>query len=234
MIDRDKFFTSVRASLFGGSLSQSQVDGMNYLLNIWEAFFEKPNPRDGNNWLAYCLATVFHETGKAMIPVEEVGKGGGQPYGAPTGPYNKAYYGRGHVQLTWEDNYKKGQSQLLKNYGLEVAIYPQPDLMLEDRPSALILYDGMSVGWFTGVGLPQYFNSTTEDPYNARKIVNGLDQASAIQGYYEQFKSAIVTVSGPSPGPEPPPETMPPVVTISADTPVFIKLGVNVALLESA
>ena len=36
MIDRDTFFPSVRASLFGGTLSQSQVDGMNYLLNVWE------------------------------------------------------------------------------------------------------------------------------------------------------------------------------------------------------
>jgi putative chitinase len=230
MIDRDKFFDSVRASLFGGSLSQSQVDGMNYLLAVWERFFEAANPRDGNRWLAYCLATVFHETGKAMIPVEEVGKGSGQLYGQPAGPYNQTYYGRGHVQLTWEDNYEKGQSQLLKNYGLDIPIYSNPDLMLDDQPSALILYDGMSEGWFTGVGLPQYFNSTVEDAYNARKIVNGLDQASAIQGYYDKFKSAIVT----APEPEPPPEPMPPIVTISADTPVFLKLGVNVAVLEGA
>ncbi len=39
----------------------------------------------------------------------------GKPYGNPvpkywtaTGPYNQIYYGRGHVQLTWDYNYQKG------------------------------------------------------------------------------------------------------------------------------
>jgi hypothetical protein len=182
---------------------------MNYLLDVWEKFFEQPNPRDGNKWLAYCMATVFHETGKKMIPVAE---NGGKPYGNPpssywnkTGPYNQAYYGRGHVQLTWDTNYKKGQDQLKKDYGLDVLIYQNAELMLQDEPSALILYDGMSVGWFTGVGLPKYFNSTTEDPVNARRIVNGTDQASTIAGYYWKFKPAIVQTSTPAPTPDPTP-----------------------------
>jgi hypothetical protein len=230
MIDRDTFFNGVRASLFGGKLSQSQVDGMNYLLNVWEAYFEGPNPRDGNKWLSYCMATVYHETGKKMVPVEEVGKGKGYSYGKPTGPYNKAYYGRGHVQLTWEDNYKKGQDQLQKNYGLDVQLWPKPELMLEDRPSALVLYDGMTIGWFTGVGLPKYFNATTEDPVNARRIVNGTDQAQTIAGYYQKFKAAIVTAA-PAPKPEPSPEI--PILIISATAPVQIQLGDNVVLVET-
>jgi putative chitinase len=230
MIDRDIFFSTVRASLFGGKLSQAQVDGMNYLLDVWEAYFEGPNPRDGNKWLSYCMATVYHETGKKMVPVEEVGKGKGYSYGKPTGPYNKAYYGRGHVQLTWEDNYKKGQDQLQKNYGLDVQLWPKPELMLEDRPSALVLYDGMTIGWFTGVGLPKYFNSTVEDPVNARRIVNGTDKAQTIAGYYQKFKAAIVTAA-PAPKPEPSPEI--PILIISATAPVQIQLGDNVVLVET-
>jgi hypothetical protein len=48
-------------------------------------------------------------------------------------------------------------------------------------------------GWFTGVGLPDYFSAAhgIEDPYNARKIVNGLDQAGLIEGYYHQFHAAL-------------------------------------------
>jgi hypothetical protein len=230
MIDRDVFFSSVRSSLFGGALAQAQVDGMNYLLDVWETFFEKPNPRDGNKWLAYCMATVFHETGKKMQPVAE---NGGKPYGdppnkywTPTGPYNQAYYGRGHVQLTWDANYQKGQDQLKKNYGLDVPIYQHPDKMLEDQPSALVLYDGMTNGWFTGVGLPKYFNATTEDAYNARRIVNGLDQASAIQGYYNKFKPAIVTAPEPAPPePPPPPEIATVSLTIAADQPVNLVIN---------
>lgn len=234
MIDRDKFFNGVRASLFNGSLTQSQVDGMNYLLDVWEAFFEKPNPRDGNRWLAYCMATVFHETARKMQPIEEYGKGKGYSYGKPTGPYNKAYYGRGHVQLTWEDNYKRGQNQLKANYGLDVPIWPQPELMLEHQPSALILYDGMTLGWFTGVGLPKYFNSTVDDPVNARRIVNGTDQAQTIAGYYQKFKAAIATLPEPEPAPEPePPVAAMPIITISSDTPVQVKLGANVVLLQA-
>ena len=240
MIDRDKFFSSVRSSLFGGNLTQNQVDGMNYLIDVWEDYFEQPNPRDGNKWLAYCMATVFHETGKKMKPVaENGGKAYGNPpksYWNPTGPYNKAYYGRGHVQLTWDTNYQKGQQQLLTNYGVDAPLYPQPELMLDDQPSALVLYDGMSVGWFTGVGLPKYFNATVEDPVNARRIVNGTDQAQTIAGYYTKFKAAIATAPTPEPSPEPEPEPTPepiyPTVTISSDIPVWIKLGDNVYLVE--
>jgi hypothetical protein len=217
--DRDKFFSVVRPTLFNGSLKQSQVDGMNSLLAVWEQYFEKPNPRDGTNWLAYCLATVLHETASAMIPVKE---NNGKPYGNPpgkywtaTGPYNNVYYGRGHVQLTWDTNYQKAQAQLLKDYNLTVPLYQYPDQMLQDVPSALVLYDGMSVGWFTGVGLPKYFNSTTEDPINARKIVNGTDKASTIASYYTKFKPALVKVTdpAPTPPPTPTPEPTPPVAT---------------------
>ena len=58
MIDRKAFFDSIRASLFNGVLSQRQVDGMNYLLDVWERVFNHEDIR----WLAYALATVFHET----------------------------------------------------------------------------------------------------------------------------------------------------------------------------
>jgi hypothetical protein len=225
-IDRDIFFDGVRSSLFGGSLTQSQVDGMNYLLEVWETYFEEPNPRDGDKWLSYCMATVYHETGKAMAPVEEYGKGAGYPYGQPTGPYNQTYYGRGHVQLTWDTNYQKAEAQLKANYGLDVPLYEQPDKMLDDEPSALVLYDGMSVGWFTGVGLPKYFNSTVEDPVNARQIVNGSDCADTIAGYYWTFKDAIVTVA-------PTPSIAAPILTISSDTPVQIRLGDNVTVCAS-
>jgi putative chitinase len=207
--DRKFFFDSVRASLFGGNLTQSQVDGMNYVLGIWERHFEAGNPRDGTNWLAYALATFYHETAKTMKPIEEYGKGSGKSYGNATGPYNQKYYGRGHVQLTWEDNYKKGQKYLKERYNVDADIHPNASKMLTDETSALISFDGMVNGWFTGVGLPKYFNGTTEDSVNARKIINGLDKADTISGYYKKFKTALKKI----------PATAVPPVTIEAELP---------------
>jgi putative chitinase len=191
MIDRKTFFDSVRASLFGGTLSQGQVDGIDYLINVWERHFEIPNPRDGTKWLSYAMATVFHETAQTMQPIEEYGKGQGKSYGKPTGPHGHCYYGRGFVQLTWEDNYIKGEKNLKDRYQVEAKLHKEPHRMLEHEISALVLYDGMIHGWFTGVGLPKYFNATVEDPVNARRIVNALDKAETIAGYYRKFKTAL-------------------------------------------
>jgi putative chitinase len=196
MIDRKYFYDSVRVNLFDGNLSQSQVDGMNYLLDVWERepLFGPGNPNDGTNWLAYAFATVYHETAYTMRPIEEYGKGSGHSYGAPTGPHNQCYYGRGHVQLTWEDNYKKGEEILKNKYHLDCSLHPEPDRMLEDEPSALVLFDGMIYGWFTGVSLQTYFSKAKgiEDSYNARRIINGTDKASTIQEYYYKFLNALI------------------------------------------
>ena len=189
MIDRDAFFASIRASLFNGVLSQTQVDGMNYLLDTWEEHFGYGSDI---RWLAYALATAFHETAYTMQPIEEYGRGSGRDYGAPTGPYNEVYYGRGHVQLTWMTNYEKAEKRLKEVYDVEAPLVEYPHRMLEDEPSALVLFDGSIEGWFTGVGLPQFFDADTEDPINARKVINGLDKADTIAGYYWKFKDALI------------------------------------------
>lgn len=192
---RKEFFDTVRKDLFHGSLTQSQVDEMEALLETWEKHFEEANPRDGTKWLAYCLASVFHETAETMKAIEEYGKGSGKSYGQPAGPYNQKYYGRGHIQLTWNDNYEKGQRFLKERYGVDADIHPNPHKMLHGLTSALVCFDGCVAGWFTGVGLPKYFNGTTEDPVNARRIVNGTDKADLIAGYYWKFKKALHQVA---------------------------------------
>jgi putative chitinase len=189
--DRDIFFDSVRDSLFEGKLTQRQVDAMNYLLDVWEKGFD-----DRKEWLAYALATAFHETAFLMCPIEEYGKGEGKSYGEPAGPHGKCYYGRGHVQLTWHENYVKAENILKDTYSLTVPLEQYPERMLEDEPSAIVLYDGMIEGWFTGVGLPQFFDDMIEDPVNARKVVNGLDHAEVIAEHYDCFKRALVEVEG--------------------------------------
>jgi putative chitinase len=190
--DPKKFFDVVRTELYGGIISQSQVDGFNFLLAVWERHFEENNPRDGTNWLAYCMATVYHETAYTIQPIEEYGKGKGKKYGEPTDPYGHCYYGRGYPQLTWDYNYKNGSKYMLERYGVKCDLLKEPHRALEHEISALVLMDGMIYGWFTGVGLPKYFNATVEDPKNARRTVNGTDKMDLIASYYWKFKKALV------------------------------------------
>lgn len=185
-IQRKYFFDSVRGSLFAGHLNQSQVDGLNTILDYAESV------GCDDRHLAYILATTFHETAQTMQPIAEYGKGKGKSYGVPDPQTGQTYYGRGYVQLTWKDNYKKQDDKL----GLGGQLVKNADLALDPEIALKVLFSGMFDGDFTGVGLPKYVtckdpNSDTTDYYNARKIVNGLDCASLIQGYAMSFTNAI-------------------------------------------
>ena len=191
-MNRQVFFSIIRKSLFDGRLNQSQVDGLTYKLTAWS--------RSGLTdirWLAYMLATSYHETAKTMQPIEEYGKGKGRPYGKKikhnrqsyTAP-DKIYYGRGDVQLTWFENYE------LMGKLLNVPLLENPELALNPEISARIMIEGMTKGAsnrgdFTGVSLENYFNAAKDDPINARRIINSLDQANKIAGYYDRFLDAI-------------------------------------------
>jgi hypothetical protein len=192
MIAKQNFYDKVKADLFGGKLKQSQVDGMNAILDYWDM-----EGHTDLRWLAYMLATTFHETAKTMQPIEEYGKGGSRPYGKKIKqsgkPYttpDKIYYGRGFVQLTWYENYEK-MGKLLK-----LDLLQNPELVLTLNVSTSIIFEGMlkadsNVGDFTGKCLEQYFNATTEDWVNARRIINGTDKAEAIAEYGKKFYAAL-------------------------------------------
>ncbi len=186
-IDRTKFFAAVRP-LFGGALSQAQVDGCAHILDGWDAWAPDNHDLSPNmRWLAYMLATTFHETGRTMVPVAEEGHGAGRPYGKPDPETGQVYYGRGYVQLTWDDNYSSFGARL----GLP--LYDQPDLALQPAAALEIMLTGMASGHFTGARLGRYFglNPAKDDPVNARRIINGLDRAELIAGYHHTFRTAL-------------------------------------------
>src|SRR5262245_24665396 len=105
-INRKYSFGSVRGALFSGSMKQTQVDGQTALLDYAEQLAWD------DRWLAYLLATTYHETALTMQPIAEYGKGKGKPYGVPDGPYKQVYKGRGLVQLKGYDNYKSQKRSL--------------------------------------------------------------------------------------------------------------------------
>jgi hypothetical protein len=74
---------------------------------------------------------------------------------------------------------------------LGVDFVNHPDLALELDNATNIMFMGMTKGLFTGKSLANYFNQTTDDWVNARKIINGLDKAQAIAMYGHNFYSAI-------------------------------------------
>jgi putative chitinase len=181
MIDRRKFFDGVRANPFGGSMRQGQVDGCNTLIAAWEARSDMGDPR----WLAYMLATAKWETAHTMQPIEEYAKGRGRPYGVPTQD-GRVFYGRGYVQLTWATNY----ARMAALTGVDLVHHPE--LALEPRLAALIMFEGMKGGLFTGVGLPTFFNSQRDDPIGARRIINGMDHAEDIAAIHAGFLAGLL------------------------------------------
>lgn len=186
----NKLFDTLRNMDEDKSLSQVQVDSVNAILRAC-CKLDVTDPRH----IAYIIATAFHES--RLKPVEEIGKGKGYPYGkkikmsrVPYTEPNKIYYGRGFVQLTWYENYKM-MSRLLG-----VDLLNSPELALQIPIAAEILVEGMtsgasSFGDFTGKSVENYFNAKVTDPVNARKIVNGLDKATLIAGYYSKIYNAI-------------------------------------------
>lgn len=147
-------FDKVRP-IFGGKLTQGQVDGINTIVFAYERH------RSDLRHLAYLLATAKHETAHTMQPIYERGKREyfnkyepgtkiGKALGNTKPGDGYLYRGRGYVQLTGRANYRK--------FGIE----DTPDAALNPDVAAGILIDGCLNGSFTGkeavrlCRLPQY------------------------------------------------------------------------------
>lgn len=183
-MDRKVFFDCVRTYPSNGKLSKRQVQGMELIIDEWQQ-----RELQDTRWLAYILATAYHETAFTMEPIDEYGQGRGREYGVPDLETGQVYYGRGFVQVTWKANYLRF-SELL---GLD--LLSQPELALDQGVATSILFEGMINGLFTGKALRHYFREES-DWYNARRIVNRLDRAEQIARYARAFWYAILMAEG--------------------------------------
>jgi predicted chitinase len=175
------FFNDVRGPLFAGSMTSHQVNGMNAILSAWQAACPDADAR----WLAYALATAYHETARTMQPIREYGLGRGRSYGTPDPQTGQVYYGRGLVQLTWKMNYAKLGARI------GVDLVNHPDLALDPVNAASIMILGMTEGDFTTEKFADFFNEDENDPIGARRIINGQDCAAQIAVYCGHFLAAI-------------------------------------------
>lgn len=177
--DRGRFYAILREAW--GPLRQGQVDGIEFLLWMIAHDHEWRDPR----WIAYALATVKHETADTYQPVEEYGHGAGRPYGVPDPETGQTYYGRGYVQLTHRENYA-AMAELLG-----VPLVTEPQRACQPAVAYAVLAHGMRSGLFTGKKLGDYINQTICDYAQARRVVNGTDQATRIAGYAQVFQRAL-------------------------------------------
>jgi len=161
------------------------------LTDVLAFLFNDPKMTD-NRWIAYALATVQHECAGVWQPIEEYGKGKGKKYGIPDKRTGQTYYGRGYVQCTWYDNYKMLTDAWNKQHpNAQIDFTLHPELLCIPEYAYWAMSYGMRNGSYTGVGLSKYFNDEKTDPLNARKIINGLDKAGLIAGYYDKFITII-------------------------------------------
>lgn len=192
-----KFFDHARNGILAPTLSEDEVSGC---IAILEAMQGLPKA-----WVAYALATSFHETAHSLQPIKEFGGNsyffrrydiqGQNPRLARqlgnTQPGDGVKYaGRGYVQLTGRANYQRASIKL------GVDLVNDPDLAMNADVAALILRYGMREGWFTGKSFQSYLPAaglaTAVQFQAARRIINGTDKAALIANYAVEFQKALV------------------------------------------
>lgn len=206
-MDHGIFFSTVRMPLFGGRLSANQVNGTEAILFAWVA-----KPFD-SRWLAYMLATVYHETDRSMCAISENLNYSATGLQATFAKYfnteqaaaysrqpqriaNRAYANRmGNGDEASDDGWRyrgRGLVQITgrDNYA-KYGITDNPDMALDPTKAIEILFDGMIKGRFTGKKLADYFSATGSDWIGARRIINGSDRAIDIAGFAKKFAAAI-------------------------------------------
>lgn len=202
-MDKKVFYDAIRNDLTGRALTQTQVEGIERILRAWDDY-GNADPR----FLAYLLATSYHETAGRLQPVREglasTDQGArdavaslhrrgriSRNYALPHPVTKQSYYGRGDVQLTHYANYVKMGTLL------DLPLATQPDLALDPYNSARILIEGTmrgvsTRGDFTGKALEQFIGPDHCDFLHARQTVNGMDKATLICGYAEIFLAALL------------------------------------------
>ena len=197
------FFDAVRSSLFGGKLTQAQVDTLDTIGAAWSRYGDGDKAK-----LAYILATAFHETGRFKWLREIWGPTAAQKayegradLGNTVKGDGKRFMGRGLVHITGRRNYADWSKRL------GVDLLANPDFAEQLDYAARILVEGVMLGTFTGQKLGDYIKPGSVNFVSARRTVNGTDKADLIAGYANKFLAALG--SGVSVPVAPKPQTIP-------------------------
>ncbi len=218
-VDEKVFFDNVRKVLHRRGMTSIEFQTYKQIINYWN---EHPDMKD-RRWLAYVMATAYHET--RLRPVREGFKTSdkaarkhvrwmynkriiSQPYHLADRETGQVYYGRGYVQLTWAQNYKK----MGRAIGMGDQLYRNPDLVLDPDIASKVLFVGMLQGHFRyskrrrprgKQKLKLFFNKSSSNWYGARNIINGdlRKNGNRIAGYGKKYNKAIRFMATPDKSP---------------------------------
>ncbi|MBP53115.1 MAG: hypothetical protein CMG88_00940 [Marinobacter sp.] len=199
-----RFYDFLRGNkMLGPKISATEFEGCDSIIRACG------NAGWGLSWVAYALATTYHETAHTMQPIKEIGGTayftrmydirGNRPHVARdlgnTQPGDGAKFaGRGYVQLTGRRNYTKATDKL-RALGFDVDLVADPDRAMEPEIAAAILVLGMREGWFTGRDidddLPAGKPGTLAQFTASRDIINGRDKQELIAGYAVDFQTGL-------------------------------------------
>lgn len=241
--DRKRFFDAFRPyfqKIAGRALTAEQVSNLEFLLGAFEVsdWFN-----DDVRFIAYALATIHIETywpktNSRYAPITEGGtKAYFNRYDIQHNPKKARelgnlqsgdgylFRGRGYVQITGRNNYRK--------FGIE----DSPELALDPQTAFHIMETGMHTGMFTGHKLGNYINAQKTDYKNARRVINGQDRAAEIAGYATEFEQILreseetsvaapiptEAVATPNPNPNPPPAIVATAIATDVEAPAEVK-----------
>lgn len=233
-MDRALFYAGLRkrdSGLFGTSLSQSQVKGLERLLNVWDKYYAS----DPIEFLAYNLATSYHETGATMQPIREnlnysaeglrntfpkyfsgvqAAEYARQPqrianraYANRMGNGNEAsgdgwrYRGEGDVQNTGKANAARATKELNALFNLDIDLVANPDQRGDPFVSAHSLFLGNKEGWWTGKKLGDFIKTGTFAEFKKARAVVNGSDQADKIAGYAVAFLAILKAAGASPRP---------------------------------
>lgn len=215
-MNRASFFASVRKSVFNGSLSQSQVDGLEAILDA-SAKLSVTDIR----MIAYAMATPMIETGGSYEPIREnlnysvaslVSKFGNRISASDAAKYGRTAmqkanqeaianiiyggeWGKKNLGNTQPGDGWKYRGRSLtqitgrRNYA-KFGLEENPEDAMQIKTAAEIMVKGMRDGTFTGKKFSDYFG-TNAQWVQARRMINSLDKAEEIAAYAQKFHNAL-------------------------------------------
>lgn len=199
IIDHTLFFNEYRNTY--GRMNPDTVAGLEMLITQIQSDPLIPNIP----YAAYMLATVKHECANEWYPIIERGDHAyfnkyeahtvlGRRLGNIDVGDGYLFRGRGYVQITGRGNYRR----MTKLANLEVDLEKDPDHALRPTIAYQIMSIGMFNGVFTGKRLADYVHDDQINYRDARRVINGTDQAGLIARYAGELQHILdVSVARP-------------------------------------
>ena len=228
-MNKANFYKSLRrrnSGVFGTSLSQAQVEGLEATLSECAAQgADLPQT-------AYILATAYGETGGKMQPQREnlrysasripqvfstsrrqgvpAHKLAYNPELLANTVYGGAWGAKNLGNTEAGDGWRfagLGMGQITGRYNftkwskkMGLPLVSNPELLMQLDISVKALVQPMLEGWATGLSLGTFVGGGRKDYHNARKVWNGLFDAAKYAGYARAFEAAL-TAGGYSEAP---------------------------------